>query len=181
MTTSAESGPLPDVTGMVNKQLQKRGVSEAFRREAFSYDAETDTYRCPAGKPLIHIKQRQREGRLEQEYRAKRSDCAACAHKGECCPVAKTCGRTIVRSEPDAVVKAFREKMQREEYKQLYRRRSEIAEFPNAWIKDKLGLRRFRLRGLAKVAAESWWAVITYNVQQWIRLARTPSPTVVVA
>ena len=28
------------------------------------------------------------------------------------------------------------------------------AEFPNAWIKDKLGLRQFRLRGVAKVRVE---------------------------
>jgi hypothetical protein len=45
-----------------------------------------------------------------------------------------------------------------------------VAEFPNAWLKEKLGLRRFRLRGMAKVAVESLWAVITYNLQQGIRL-----------
>jgi hypothetical protein len=56
--------------------------------------------------------------------------------------------------------------MQTEAYRQLYRKRSEVAEFPNAWLKEKLRLRRFRLRGMAKVAIESLWAVITYNLQQ---------------
>ena len=76
----------------------------------------------------------------------------------------------MVRSEPNPLLKAFREKMQTEAYRQSYRKRSEVAEFPNAWLKEKLGMRRFRLRGIAKVAMESLWAVITYNVQQWIRL-----------
>jgi transposase len=165
-------GPVPDVTSMVNKQAQQRGVSEAYRKEAFFYDAESDTYRCPEDKVLIHVKQREREGRIEHEYRAKRSDCAGCAHQTQCCPSAKICGRTIVRSEASPLVKTFREKMQTEAYRQLYRKRSEVAEFPNAWLKEKFGIRRFRLRGMAKVAIESLWAVITYNLQQCIRLSR---------
>jgi transposase len=164
-------GPAPDVTAMVKKQADGRGISEAYRKESFRYDAATDSYRCPEGKTLIHIKERIREGgRIEHEYRAKRSDCAACAHKQECCPAAKTCGRTVVRNEPNPKLQSFREKMQTEAYRQRYRKRSEVAEFPNAWIKEKLGLRRFRLQGLVKVQTESLWAVITYNVQQWIRL-----------
>ena len=163
-------GPLPDVASMVNKQAQLRGVSEAYPKEAFSYDAHDDTYRCPEGQLLVHIKQREREGRIEHEYRAKRSDCAWCAHQMECCPTAKTCGRTLVRSEASPLVQMFRDKMQTEAYRQLYRKRSEVAEFPNAWLKEKLRLRRFRSRGMAKVAIESLWAVITYNLQQSIRL-----------
>jgi transposase len=170
-------GPAKDVTAIVNRQAELRGIREAYRKEAFRYDAATDSYRCPEGKTLIHVKQRSREGgRMEHEYRAKRSDCAACGHKLECCPTAQTCGRTVVRSEPNPVLKTFREKMQTEAYRQLYRKRSEVAEFPNAWLKAKLGIRRFQLRGRAKVTLESLWAVITYNVQQWIRLRwREPS------
>ncbi len=164
-------GPVPEVTTGGNQQAQRRGVTEAYFKEAFVYDEPSDSYRCPEGKPLIHVKQRLREGgRIEHEYRAKRSDCAACPHKRECCPTARSCGRTIVRSEPNPRLHAFREKMQTTAYQQRYRQRSEVAEFPNAWLKEKLGLRRFRLRGLVKAATESLWAVITYNVQQWTRL-----------
>ena len=164
-------GPVPDVISGVNQQAQQRGVSEAYRKEAFQYDAASDTYRCPEGHRLVHIKQRERDGgRIEHEYRAKHSICVGCAHRMECCPTAQTCGRTVVRSEPNAQVLQFREKMQTEAYRLLYRKRSEVAEFPNAWLKDKLGLRRLRLRGLAKVSTESLWAVFTYNLQQAIRL-----------
>lgn len=50
------------------------------------------------------------------------------------------------------------------------RDRSQLAEFPNAWLKERLGLRRFRLKGKTKAAIESLWAVITCNLQQGIRL-----------
>ena len=49
-----------------------------------------------------------------------------------------------------------------------------MAEFPNAWLKEKLGLRRFRVRGLIKVKCETLWAALTYNIQQWIRISWLP-------
>ena len=49
-----------------------------------------------------------------------------------------------------------------------------IAEFPHAWIKEKIGLRQFHLRGLLKVGMEALWACLTYNIQQWIRLCWRP-------
>ena len=74
----------------------------------------------------------------------------------------------------DKAVKAFRAKMQTDQAKQIYRTRAEVAEFPNAWIKEKLGLRKFRLRGLRKVGLEAIWACVTYNIQQWIRITWRP-------
>ena len=81
----------------------------------------------------------------------------------------------VVRKEDSPAVKAFRAKMQTEQAKQLYRMRAQIAEFPHAWIKEKLGLRRFRLRGRQKVRAEAIWACLTYNIEQWLRLLWRPS------
>ena len=61
--------------------------------------------------------------------------------------------------------------MTTDEARKLYRTRAEIAEFPHAWIEDKFGLRRFRLRGRQKVRAEAVWACLTYNIQQWLRVS----------
>jgi len=79
-----------------------------------------------------------------------------------------------VRKEDSAAVQQFRAKMQTPQAKQIYRTRSEVAEFPNAWIKEKLGLRKFRLRGLDKAGIEAVWACLTYNIEQWIRLTWRP-------
>jgi hypothetical protein len=77
----------------------------------------------------------------------------------------------VTRAERSPVLQQFAEKMQTEGAKAIYRQRGEVAEFPNAWIKDKLALKQFRLRGLVKVGLEILWAALTYNIQQWIRLS----------
>ncbi len=60
--------------------------------------------------------------------------------------------------------------MDSEEAQEAYRRRAEVAEFPNACLKERMGLRKFRLRGLNKARLELLWAVLAYNVKHWIRL-----------
>jgi hypothetical protein len=67
-------------------------------------------------------------------------------------------------------VRAFIDKMKTDAAKAVYRLRGAVAEFPNAWIKAKIGLRQFRVRGLRKVRCEALWAVLTHNIQHWIRL-----------
>jgi hypothetical protein len=71
-------------------------------------------------------------------------------------------------------VAAFRQKMELPESQAIYRRRGEVAEFPNGWIKDKLKVRKFRVSGLLKAGCELLWACLTYNIQQWVRLVWRP-------
>ena len=42
----------------------------------------------------------------------------------------------------------------------------------NLWLKAKLGLRQFCVRGLKKAQCEVLWACLTYNLQHWIRLRK---------
>jgi transposase len=163
-------GPLGEGAGQSVGQLNRRGVDEAFRPEAFHYDESNDTFACPTGKVLRPDGKEEQPGRINYRYRARGTDCQACGFREKCCPQSGTRGRCIRRAVDDPVVVAHREKMQTEEAKQIYRQRGAVAEFPNAWIKDKIGLRQFRLRGLIKVGMEVVWACLTYNVKQWIRL-----------
>jgi len=80
--------------------------------------------------------------------------------------------RTIIRSEnvPVVVPLCGMAKMQMEAAKAIYRLRGAVAEFPNACLKTKMGLRQFRVRGLKKVRCEALWACLSYNIQQWVRL-----------
>jgi hypothetical protein len=71
----------------------------------------------------------------------------------------------------DPAVVAFDEKMQTPAAQAIYKRRAPLIEFPNAWIKQKLKLRRFSTRGLAKVRCEALWAALTFNLQRMFRLA----------
>jgi transposase len=141
---------------------------------AFVYQPETNRYLCPGGKFLGY------EGRIKNErglisyrYQARREDCEPCVWRPECCPENQKRGRGLLRIEERAVVQAFRRKMATEQAQKSYRRRGRVAEFCNAWIKSKLGLRQFHVRGLVKVQMETLWACLTYNLQQWIRLRKT--------
>ena len=71
-------------------------------------------------------------------------------------------------------VAAFREKMKTEAAKAIYKKRGALAEFPNGWIKEKFGMRQFRLRGLAKASTEALWGVLTYDAMPWLRLSGRP-------
>lgn len=157
----AEAAPDPH-------QYEQRGISSAFHAEAFRYDADKNHYVCPADKILKCTGKQRYAGRIKSRYQAAPSECQRCRFKDQCCPTAKC--RRMTRSEDSPTVKAFLSKMETPEAKKIYRKRGPVAEFVNAWFKDKLGLRQFRLRGLAKAQIECLWASVTYNIQQWIRL-----------
>ncbi len=166
-------GALPERSGISVDRLKQRGVSSEFYPQAFEYDESVDCYRCPAGKVLLYETQEQQGATLRRRYRAKASECRGCEFQAKCCPGTKR-GRSLVRSEATPEIVAFRAKMETPEAQAIYKQRAGVAEFPNAWIKDKIGLRQFRLRGLAKVTLESLWACLTYNICQWIRLCWNP-------
>jgi len=168
-------GSLDEHNAQSAGQMRRRGVDEAFYPQAFEYDGQADRYRCPAGKILRRDGHEKRIGVIQHQYRASRADCAACSWKERCCPGNTTKGRAIRRAEESPAVRAFIEKMQTVAAKAVYRLRGAVAEFPNAWIKAKLGLRQFHVRGKVKALSECLWACITYNIQQWIRLRWRPA------
>jgi len=150
-----------------------------FTTEVFIYDPEQDHYVCPGDKHLRYEgRHKHKSGNIFYRYEARAKDCQSCPLKPQCCPGNQHRGRGLLRTEETEAMIAFRQKMATPEAQKQYRRRSRVIEFCHAWIKSKLGLRQFHLRGLAKVQMEMLWACLTYNLQQWIRLRKlSPAPT----
>lgn len=165
-------GPQINEEGKGASSYQRRGVSLEYHAEEFVYDAATDSYLCPKGKALVYEGKEERDLQVSYKYRAEITDCWACPAKGRCCPGNEKTGRSIQRTEEFPEAANFREKMQTDAAREIYRQRSQVAEFPNLWIKAKLLLRQFHVRGLRKVWIEALWACLTYNIRQWIRLRR---------
>lgn len=94
----------------------------------------------------------------------------------QCCPKSFERGRTLSRASEDPVMAAHREWIESEEAQAAYRRRAEVAEFSNAWLKERMGLRKFRGRSLHKARSELLWALLAYNVKHWIRLLWSSAP-----
>jgi transposase len=160
---------------LADDAAKARTEAQRFPATRFEYQAEEDCFRCPAGQTLLYQGRHERGGMVHYKYQAAAEDCASCALRACCCGGNQTHGRSVERKEETPVLAAFREKMARAEAQQVYRRRGPIAEFVHAWIKSKLGLRQFHVRGWSKVRTELLWACFTYNLQQWIRLSRTPA------
>jgi len=159
------------------QQLVRKGIAKEFHADAFTYAEEKDIFTCPEGKTLRHSGTENAPGRTSHIYECKAADCLQCPMKGQCCPRNGSNGRTIRRTELHPTVQTWIDRMETEEAKAIYRNRSQVAEFPNAWIKAKYRLRQFRSRGKRKTGVEVLWACFTYNVQLWTRLCWRPAMT----
>ena len=158
------------------KSYGYRGVNPAYESTQFRYIASTNTYVCPQGQLLRYDAKYPCDGTLRYRYKAAAETCRGCPAKPVCCP-RTVHGRSIERLEPLPALTAFRQRMQTDAARAVYKTRSQVAEFPHLWIKAKLGLRQFRVRGLPKVRMEARWAALTYDIQQWIRLRWRPHRT----
>lgn len=171
--------PCVDEAGKGQSSYDSRGVSAEYQSSQFIYDAQSNSYRCPQGKILSYEGKEERHLQLSYRYRAQRSDCEGCPMKSRCCPGNRVTGRSVNRSEELAEVAEFRQKMETQRAREIYKTRAQVAETPNLWIKAKFGLRQFSVRGLVKVGMEALWACLTYNIRVWIRLCwRRPAAVV---
>lgn len=166
-------GSLPDPAERSAAAMKAMGIDPAFAPQQFRILEAGKRLECPAGCVLEAVRQSRKRGDLYQQYQARGEDCRACEFQPRCCPKEAGRGRTVsIRIQERPEVAAFRHKMEQPEQQAIYRQRGPVAEFPNAWIKEKLGLRKFRVRGLLKAGTELIWACLTYNIMQWLRLSR---------
>jgi hypothetical protein len=146
---------------------------EDYRLDRFGYDESANEMICPEGKRLRYRKSQKRPGGETHIYKADAETCGPCKARPDCCPELNPDhgGRSVSITVRDRAIERFDEKMRRPEALALYKQRAPLVEFPNAWIKQKLKLRRFATRGLSKVRSEALWAAMTFNLQRMFRLA----------
>jgi hypothetical protein len=160
-------GSWPDTS---NNQ-PRHGNHPDYGPRAFQYDSDRDEMICPEGKRLAYksTQGRKEDGLVLRVYAARKEDCQACIKRELCTPNNKMPkhGRWVNRPQEDCRITKFREKMASDEGKAVFKLRSPVAEFPHAWIKDKLKWVRVRSRGVLKVTAEALWVTLVYNIQRY--------------
>lgn len=163
------SVPIPEAAW---PQLPINPQTKKLDKACFVFDAESDQYYCPQGKPLQFEKTkgdtRQGQKITLRVYRCE--SCVNCALASRCISEKNQGSRTITRDiyTPDRERHAA--KMQSSEARVRYQRRFHAGETPFGWLKQVLGLRQFLLRGLEKVRAEWLWACTAYNMKKLITI-----------
>jgi len=149
-------------------KLPRRAQTKKLDRAAFVYNATKDCYYCPQGRPLafVQIKTKGRDSGEASQYRV--YTCRSCAG----CQLAADClsghakHRSVSHDQHESVRREVALRLKTESGKKLYARRAHLAETPNGFIKDVLGLRQFLLRGLDKVRSEWLWACTAFNLRK---------------
>jgi transposase len=134
-----------------------------FGRDAFIYNAEADHYTCPNGA-ILHWDRHDYVNQTDH-YHADAVTCNACPLKAKCTTSDE--GRTIRRSFFQEYLDRVAAYHQTEAYKKAYQKRKVWVEPLFGEGQQWHGLRRFRLRGLAKVNCEG---VLTATGQNLKRL-----------
>lgn len=145
------------------EQKRKRNDS-AVDNTDFVYDADTDSYTCPAGQVLAPFGVRQRGGREIRIYEVE--DCTACPFKARCCPKYPT-RRLHVNADVEEYRQKARELLNSPPGIQYRSRRLIEAESVFGQIKHNGGFRRFLLRGLDKVKTEFHLVAMAHNLKKW--------------
>jgi transposase len=145
------------------------GVDAEFAPSVFRAQRGGKTLLCPAGQSLVVIGQRVHHGLKKNVFAASKADCQRCRWRQRCCGK-RGAPRQVERVVESQPMRAFLARMKKRSTRALYRKRSEIAEFPHLWAKAVKKWRRFSVRGLVKAGTEALWVALAYNVAQWIRL-----------
>lgn len=148
---------------------RRNGIAPEFAPSAFRAQRGGKKLTCPAGKTLVVVGQRKSHGVAQNIFQAAAADCGSCRLRRQCCGE-RGGPREVSRPMESTAMKQYLARMKRPEIKRLYRKRSEIAEFPHMWAKAVKGWRRFSVRGLVKAGMEALWVALAYNVTQWLRM-----------
>jgi transposase len=144
--------------------------NKVLDKAAFHYDQAKDQYVCPMGKPLNYCENKPyNRGGVKGVYRIYQcADCAGCPLASKCLPKNAT-QRRVGRDEHEPLREQMAERLQTEQGKAQYKRRSHTAETPFAVFKTVMNFRRFLLRGLEKVNLEQRWIDVAYNLTKLVR------------
>jgi len=135
----------------------------SFNRENFKYDAESNTYICPAGNIMPQVRTRKRDG---FKVYANRAACKECPVKGQCTKSQTL--REIERSPYQENVD--RADQNAKENPGLYQRRMELSEHPFGVVKRIWGFGQFQCRGDEMVTGEIALAFMSFNLRRAVNI-----------
>ena len=152
-----------------------RKNSPFYGRERFTYQPESNSYRCPAGEQLNYVGLNVRN--RAHAYIGSGKRCGACSLKAQC-----TSGRYkyLAIHMDEAARQRARELVNTPEFAKAQRERKKV-EALFAELKNQVGLRRLRLRRLKFVREQFFLAAVAQNIKRLVRFLSQPTRPVLPA
>jgi hypothetical protein len=146
-----------------------RKNNPGYGPERFTYQPESNSYRCPAGEQLNYVGLNVHNRAHAYIGSAKR--CGACSQKAQC-----TTGRYkyLAIHIHESVRQRARELAQTPEFAKAQRQRKKV-EALFAELKNQIGLRRLRLRRMKFVREQFWLAATVQNIKRLVRFLSQPA------
>jgi transposase len=159
----------------IPRQAASDTESERFQVLDYHYDAETDTYHCPAGCILKYVAYNPRTGR--KQYQSSTTDCRGCALKSKCI---SGCGnrKVMFRGLNASAYAAQQENNGTPEYYKALRLRQIWCEGNFSHQKAGHNLGRTRKRGLGKAFEHCLLSATAFNLRRMVKLLQGLPPQV---
>ena len=149
---------------VVVSEARQRFLKDPYHKDKFTYDDQSDSFRCPQGQTLDFVRIQHVNGVPLRLYRASGAVCQACPAL-RACTKAKEIGRSLAIGPHDEVLRRHRAWMSTSAAKEAHRLRKRLVEPVFGIIKEQQGARRFLMRGLANVTAEWTLLVTAFNLR----------------
>ena len=155
-----------------------KGVPEGarrFTRADFAYKSDEDVYVCPAGQQLRYRnKWTDRSGRRFRVYGRK---CKGCVHASRCAKAKETIAyKRICRDVREGLAETMAQKAKTQEGQRRLNERFGCSEPVFGNLKENLGFRGVRLRGVSSVKGEFLLMCLGHNVNRLFRLLVSSTP-----
>jgi len=156
--------------------LEQRGITPwipvfgAYKPapEGFTYEAEVDAFRCPAGKLLpFRNYATSKDGTWAKNYRAAYQDCQQCPLKMSCTPAAPQ--QRFVRSAFDAAYRRAWHRQHSRTEERMRRVRQRTVEPVLGSLLHHYGLRRVSTKGQAAAHKTMLLSAIAYNLKKLLK------------
>ncbi len=141
----------------------RRGKGGRFDSDDFRYDAQDDTYICPAGQRLTRRRSFLNKGELYFVYHSTAADCRGCSLSQRCLAKGRS-SRRVQRWEHEDVIDRHRKKMSAGA--SLMRDRGALVEHPFGTLKRRAGMDHFLMRGLGKCRGEFSLMTLSYHFKR---------------
>jgi len=155
-----------DIQSCISQRGFGNITCQDFSRDHFTYDADSDSFICPAGQILNRLTLSQNDGVIK--YRAERQICQSCEYLSKCVRSTKN-GRVVSRKIGIDYRHWAYNCLSKEKRRSLLVRRKHKIEGSFADAANNHGFKRVRFRGIEKASIQNLMIAAVQNLRKLIK------------